>query len=92
MSATSISTLPGSTIAAFILLAVAMATLWAQRPGATPRDAGWWWTLPFALSVAAALGGGVLDWRGLAILLRPGRRLPHASTSTVPTVNAAAHS
>ena len=90
MIGTSVSTLPASTIVAFILLVVAMATLWAQRRAATPLDAGWWWTLPFALSLVAALGGGLLDGRGLAVLLLLAGACQQARTSTSPVVRATA--
>ena len=91
MTGTAISTLPAATIAAFILLAVAMSALWARRLAPKPSEAGWWWTLPFILSLAAALGGGLLDWRGLTVLLFLAGACQQARGATSPAVRAAAH-
>ena len=64
--------------------------MWAPRLSSSPGAARWW-TAPFALAVVAALAGGILDWRGLAILLVLGAACHTARTSTVPALNAAAH-
>ena len=84
------ATLTPPVLAAFALLGVALALLWAPRLSSSPGAARWW-TAPLALAVVAALAGGVLDWRGLAVLLLLGVAGHAARTSTVPALNTAAH-
>jgi membrane protease YdiL (CAAX protease family) len=53
---------------AFGALTLALAALWAPRVSASAHAAQWW-TLPFVLAVVAALAGGLVDARGVLVLL-----------------------
>ena len=52
---------------AFAALTLALILLWAPRVLPSP-SAGIWWIAPFVVAVGAALSGGLLDARGLAVL------------------------
>jgi membrane protease YdiL (CAAX protease family) len=53
---------------AFGALTLALILLWAPR-AMRPAYAGVGWIVPFAVALAAALSGGLIDARGLAVLL-----------------------
>ena len=57
-----------SVLVAFIALTLALGALWLAQPSAPPRVARAW-TWAFALAVAAALYGGLVDVRAVVVLL-----------------------
>jgi membrane protease YdiL (CAAX protease family) len=59
--------LPPLTVAAFAMLTVALATLWAPRVSASP-NAGTWWVLPAAAALLLAQVGDLVGTMGLVTL------------------------
>jgi membrane protease YdiL (CAAX protease family) len=62
-----LSTFPLPTLLAFAVLMLAMTALWVAPASSTRRDR--FWTFPFAVALAAAIAGGVVDVRGVLVLL-----------------------
>lgn len=60
--------LPASTLVAFGALSLALGALWLGQAEMSPRLARLW-TWPFAVAVAAALYGGIMDVRAVLVLL-----------------------
>jgi membrane protease YdiL (CAAX protease family) len=56
------------TFLAFAALTLAFVALWAPRVSSSDL-AGRWWTFPFAVALAAGLAGGIVDVRGVVVLL-----------------------
>jgi len=62
------ATLSPTSIAAFAVLTVAAGLLWLP-PLVASRDSSRAWVVPALLAVVLALGGDLIDWRGLVALL-----------------------
>jgi membrane protease YdiL (CAAX protease family) len=62
------SSLPLPIVAAFTVLTLALAALWAARVSTSPRAAHAW-IVPGAISLILAMIGGLIDARGLIVLL-----------------------
>lgn len=56
--------LPVLTAAALVALTAALVALWAPRAFGPSRTIEWW-VLPFVVALGAAVGGGLIDTRGL---------------------------
>ncbi len=74
----------------FGALTVALAGLWAARGSDASRRARYW-TLPFAVALGAALAGGIVDVRGVVVLLAYAAGCRAASRAEGPVTRVAAH-
>jgi membrane protease YdiL (CAAX protease family) len=79
-----------TTLTAFAALAVALAMLWTPRVWASPRAARAW-TMPFAVALAAALAGGIVDVRGVLVLLAFAVACRAANRAAGKTMSVVAH-
>jgi uncharacterized protein len=77
-------------LGAFVALTLALAALWAGRVSRSPRLARLW-TLPFAVAVVAALAAGILDVRGVVVLLFYAVACRAANRAAAPRLRFAAH-
>jgi membrane protease YdiL (CAAX protease family) len=75
---------------AFAALSLALLTLWTPRLLAAPY-ADRWWTVPFAVALAAAVTGGLVRPGGLLVLLVLGVACHAANRATSPAARIATH-
>ena len=81
---------PVSLVLGFVALTLAFVLLWV---GPAPRvpDRAPYWTFAFAIALAAALAGGIVDVRGVVALLAFAAACRAASRAERPTARVAAH-
>jgi uncharacterized protein len=82
--------LPSLSVLSFSALTLAFVFLWAARAPAIP-DRAPYWTWPFALALAAALAGGIVDVRGVIVCLAYAAACRAASRAARPLTRGAAH-
>lgn len=82
------SPLPLPAVLAFAGLTMSLASLWASR--LSPR-ASQWWMWPFAAALIAALASGLIDTRGLGVVLLFALACAVADRATAPGCRFTAH-
>ena len=81
---------PAFALLSFGALTLSLVLVWAARTSTSPERARYW-TFPFAIALAAALAGGMVDVRGVLVLLAYAASCRAAGRAARPVTRVMAH-